>query len=142
VASADGMWLPLAGTSREPLGNRIIETPADVARTDLRDPHSGFIAYVPKGAVAKGRQIAATGNGGRALACTVCHGPKLLGVGPIPGIAGRSPSYVARQLYDMQRGARHGVMASLMKPVVARLGAQDILNIAAYTASLPVPPRR
>ena len=142
VASADGMWLPLAGTSREPLGNRIIETPADVARTDLRDPHSGLIAYVPKGAVAKGRQIAATGNGGRALACTVCHGPKLLGVGPIPGIAGRSPSYVARQLYDMQRGARHGVMASLMKPVVARLGAQDILNIAAYTASLPVPPRR
>lgn len=141
VASADGMWLPLAGTGREPLGNRIIETPADTARTDLRDPHSGFVAYVPRGALAKGRQIATTGNGGKTLACAVCHGPNLGGVGPIPGIAGRSPSYIARQLYDMQRGARHGAMASLMKPVVARLGAQDILYVSAYVASLPVPRR-
>ena len=142
MISADGMWLPRAGNGREPLGNRIIETPADVARTDLRDPHSGFIAYVSKGAVAKGRQIVTTGNGGKTLACTVCHGPNLTGVGPIPAIAGRSPSYVARQLYDMQRGARHGAMTSLMKPVVTRLNAQDILYIAAYTASLPVPAPR
>jgi len=136
--SADGMMLPLAGTGREKLGNRIVETPADVARTDLRDPHSGFIAYVPKGAVAKGRQIVTTGNNGKTLPCAVCHGQNLNGVGPIPGIAGRSPSYMARQLYDMQRGARHGAMASLMKPVFAKLTAQYIINVAAYTASVPV----
>lgn len=138
MASADGMWLPLAGTGREALGNRIIETPADAARTDLRDPHSGFVAYVPKGALARGRQMVATGGGGKTLACAVCHGPSLGGVGPIPAIAGRSPSYIARQLYDMQRGARHGAMTSLMKPVVAKLGAQDIIYVAAYVASLPV----
>jgi cytochrome c553 len=137
MASADGMWLPLAGTGREALGNRIIETPADAARTDLRDPHSGFVAYVPKGALARGKQIVATG-GGKTLACAVCHGPALGGVGPIPAIAGRSPSYIARQLYDMQRGARHGAMTSLMKPVVANLGAQEIIYVAAYVASLPV----
>jgi cytochrome c553 len=140
MVSADGMWLPLAGNGRENLGNRILETPADVARTDLRDPHSGYIAYVPKGALAKGRQLVITGGNGKTLPCAVCHGPNLNGVGPIPGIAGRSPSQMARQLYDMQRGTRHGAMASLMKPVVAKLSAHDILNIAAYTASLPVPP--
>jgi len=142
MASADGMWLPLPGSAREPIGNRIIETPADVARTDLRDPHSGFIAYVPKGAVAKGRRLVTTGNGGRIIACTVCHGKDLNGIAPIPGIAGRSPSYVARQLYDMQQGARHGALTSLMQPVVAKFTAEDIVNIAAYTASVPPSGRR
>jgi cytochrome c553 len=140
TVSADGMMLPLAGNAKEKLGNRIVETPADVARTDLRDPHATWIAYVPRGAVARGRQLATNGKGDKTLACAVCHGPNLMGVGPIPGIAGRSPYYIARQLYDMQRGTRRGVMAQLMKPVVAKLSAQDILNLAAYTASVPVPP--
>jgi cytochrome c553 len=97
---------------------------------------------VPKGAVARGKQIVTTGNGGKIIPCAVCHGRDLNGIAPIPGIAGRSPSYVARQLYDMQQGARHGALAGLMKPVVAKFTAQDILSIAAYTASVPVPARR
>jgi cytochrome c553 len=36
--------------------------------------------------------------------------------------------------------ARRGSQSVIwMKPVVARLSAEDILNIAAYTASLPLP---
>ncbi len=139
MASADGMWLPLAGNVREPLGNRLIETSTDAARTDLRDPHSGFTAYVPKGAVEKGRRLVTTG-GGKTRPCATCHGPNLTGLGRVPGIANRSPSYVARQLYDIQSGARRGAQAvSWMKPVVARLSAEDILNIAAYTASVALP---
>ena len=53
----------------------------------------------------------------------------------MPGIAGRSPSYMVRQLYDMQQGARKGVWTDLMKPVVAKLTNEDMLAIAAYTAS-------
>ena len=41
-----------------------------------------------------------------------------MGLGPVPGIAGRSPSYLTRQMFDMQAGARHGEWADLMKPVV------------------------
>jgi cytochrome c553 len=134
--SADGMYLPRPGDGREPIGARIIETPTDPARTDLRDPHAGYTAYVPRGAVAKGRALA-TGGNGKTIACAMCHGDTLHGVGVIPGIAGRSPAYVGRQLYDMQQGARHGDMAHLMKPVVAKLTAEDILNLAAYVASLP-----
>jgi cytochrome c553 len=55
-----------------------------------------------------------------------------------PGIAGRSPSYLARQLYDFQQGTRHGEMAAAMQPVVANLTAADIVILTAYAASLPV----
>lgn len=139
MASADGMWLPLAGNGREPIGARLIETPTDPIRTDLRDPHSGFTTYVPKGTLGRGKWLATTGGAGKTRPCAICHGINLNGVGRVPPIAGRSPSYIARQLYDMQVGARHGTEAGRMKPVVARLSGDDILAIAAYTASVPLP---
>ena len=60
----------------------------------------------------------------------------LRGLGPVPGIAGRSPSYLTGQMYDMQAGARRGEWAELMKPVVANLSNEDLVNIAAYVSSL------
>lgn len=137
MQSADGMWLPSKSLVREPIGERIIETPRDVRRELLRDPRAVFIAFVPQGALEKGRKIVTTGAG-KTLRCAICHGERLSGIGPIPAIAGRSPSYVARQLYDIQQGTRHGEMAALMKPVVEKLNAEDIVNIAAYVASLPL----
>jgi cytochrome c553 len=56
----------------------------------------------------------------------------------VPGIAGRSASYMARQLYDMKVGDRNGLWTQLMKPVVAQLDNEDILAITAYLASLDV----
>jgi cytochrome c553 len=129
MRSQEGLWLPTGG--REPIGNRLIETPKDVNREQLRDPHAGFIAYVPRGAVAKGRRLAAK------IDCAGCHGAGLRGA-DAPAIAGRSPSYLARQLYDFQQDARHGEMAAAMQPVVAKLTAADIVNLTAYAASLPV----
>ena len=132
---AGGMFLKLEGSDTEPIGQRIIETPEDTERTEvLRDPRSGFIAYVPVGSVKKGETLVTTG-GGKTTRCAVCHGADLRGLGPVPGIAGRSPSYMVRQLYDTQRGTRKGVWADLMKPVVADLTEEDMLAIAAYAAS-------
>ena len=65
-----------------------------------------------------------------------CHGPDLKGVGPVPGIAGRSPSYIVRQLYDFQQGVRAGSASDLMKPTVAKLAQEDMISLAAYIASL------
>ena len=140
--SAGGLFIPLQGAAAgtEPIGNRIIEVPVDPDHTEtLRDPHSPFIAYVPVGAVAKGKAIVTTGGGGKTMRCALCHGEDLNGIGSVPGIAARSPSYIARQLNDIQQGARHGDMAELMKQVVAKLTPDDMLNIVAYTASLPAP---
>jgi cytochrome c553 len=132
---AGGLFVSLPGGETEALGNRIIEVPEDNAREALRDPRSGFIAYVPVGSIKKGETLVKTG-GGKTTACAICHGADLKGLGPVPGLAGRSPSYSARQLFDMQTGARNGVWADLMKPVVAKLTEEDLVNISAYTASL------
>jgi cytochrome c553 len=127
-----------AGT--EPLGNRIVESPVNAEHTELlRDPRSGFIAYVPKGSVARGETLALYGNEG-VTACTVCHGADLNGLAMVPGLRGRSPSYIARQLADMKLGMRRGEWTPLMTPVVTSLSADDILNLSAYLASLePLP---
>jgi cytochrome c553 len=93
---------------------------------------------VPVGSIKKGEALVKTGGNGKTEACGVCHGADLMGLGPVPGIAGRSPSYLVRQLYDMQQGTRKGLWADLMKPVVQKLTAEDMLNIVAYTASRPV----
>jgi cytochrome c553 len=133
---AGGMYLTLEGNEKEPLGGRIIETPDNTEATEmLRDDHSGFTAYVPPGSVKKGEALVTTGGGGKTTKCGACHGADLRGVGPVPGIAGRSPSYLVRQMYDMQHGTRNGTWTQLMKPVVAKLSDAEMLEIAAYTAS-------
>jgi cytochrome c553 len=126
-----GLFVPLEGTETEPLGNRIIEVPANVELTETyRSPRSGFLAYVPVGAIKKGEALAKAGH------CTLCHGSDLKGIGPVPTIAGRSPSYMVRQLVDMQQGTRKGLWSGLMKPVVAPMSVDDMINVAAYVASL------
>jgi cytochrome c553 len=127
--------LPLPNGSTEPLGNRIIELPEDVARATSRDPHSGFVAYVPVGSVAKGAELVKTGGGNKTIACAICHGESLEGLGDVPRIVGLHPAYVARQLYAFQTGTNHSASAALMKKVVANLTADDILVISAYTAT-------
>jgi cytochrome c553 len=133
---AGAMWVPADGNEREPIGMRILELPENVAQTELRDSESGFVAYVPPGSIKKGEAIVMTGDKGRVTACVVCHGPDLRGLGPVPPLAGRSPSYIVRQLYDLRHGSRTGVWSPLMKNVVAKLNEADMVAIAAYTASL------
>jgi cytochrome c553 len=128
------VFFPLPGGETEPIGERIIEAPFDVERFELRDPHSGFIAYVPPGSVKKGALLVTSG-GSKTIACGVCHGVDLKGLGPVPAIAGRSPSYIVRQLWDIQQGTRKGLWSLLMKPIVEHLTQEDMLNIAAYVAS-------
>ena len=141
VKSNGGIWVPLEGAEagKEPIAGRVIETPENPERTEvMRDPRSGFIAYVPVGSVKKGEALVKTGGNGKTVECGACHGADLLGLGPVPGIAGRSPSYLARQLYDMQTGARMGEWTQLMKPVVAKLTSEDLVNIVAYVSGRPV----
>lgn len=88
--------------------------------------------------IAKGEALVKTGGAcgaGHTMACAPCHGADLKGVGPIPGIAGRSPSYIVRQLYDIQQGTRAGAMSVLMKPTVEKLTGDDMNAIATYLAT-------
>lgn len=123
---------PEGGT--EPIGNRIIEVPNDTEQAELRDDRTMFTAYVPMGSLKKGEALVATGGNGKTVQCGVCHGADLKGLGDVPRIAGRSPSFLMRQLYDIQNGTRSG-SAQLMKQVVAKLDNDDMVAIVAYVAS-------
>src|ERR1700733_820698 len=132
--NANGMFL-VESNEKEPLGKRILETPENPEATEvLRDPHSGFFAYVPVGSIKRGEALV-TNGAGKTTQCGLCHGADLKGLGPVPGLAGRSPSYMVRQMFDMQQGAHKGQWTDLMKPVVSKLSEHDMLAIAAYTAS-------
>ena len=129
---AQGMFIPIEGADAgtEPIGQRIVEVPENTHQTEvLRNPRSGFVAYVPRGTLSRGERVASRSQ------CALCHGADLKGLGPVPGIAGRSPSYMVRQLYDMQSGARKGEWSELMKHTVAPLTADEMIAVAAYAAS-------
>jgi cytochrome c553 len=146
---AGNLFLAANHKKAEPIAGRIIEVPENEEQAETyRNPHSGFVAYVPVGSIRKGKDLVTTGGmkiignqivQGKTTACGTCHGLDLMGVADVPPIAGRSPSYIVRQIWDMQQGTRNGASAQLMKMVVANLTEEDLVAIAAYVSSL-VPP--
>jgi cytochrome c553 len=122
---------PEGGT--EPNGNRLVEVPEDLDQAEKRDPRTTYVAYAPPGSLAKGAALVNAGGNGKTVSCGICHGDDLRGLGDVPHLAGRSPSYLIRQLYDIQQGTRSN--ADLMKQVVAKLDSADMVAIAAYVAS-------
>jgi cytochrome c553 len=126
---------PDGGT--EPIGHRILQIPADPFRTEIRDPHSGFIAYVPPGSIARGEALVKSGGSGKTVQCAICHGEGLKGLGEVPRLAGLQPLYIARQLFDMRYGSSAGKAAELMKAAVKNLSDDDIIAISSYLGSLP-----
>jgi cytochrome c553 len=111
----------------------IVEIPDDNLRAEARDTRLSWTAYVPPGTLNRGRQLAAKHQ------CATCHGANLEGVGPVPALAGRSPSYTMRQLFDMKTGARRGPWTALMKPAVSSMSVQDLMAVSAFAASIPAP---
>lgn len=134
VVHAGLVYARAPGGGSEPLGDRIVEVPDDVHQWDLGNPHMTFTVYVPKGSIAHGRMLVATGDG--AAPCSSCHGVDFKGTTIAPPLAGRSPSYLARQLFDIQHGTRKGPVVAPMLPEVAHMTAPDRVAIVAYLASL------
>jgi len=125
-----------AGGVREAIGHRIIEVPDVPEDFESRDTHATFTAYVPPGSLARGKVLANNGGNTMPVACIVCHGAQLRGLGVAPPIAGRSPSYLMRQLYEIQSGIRAGPNVAPMKIAVAALSSDDLIAVAAWAASL------
>ena len=115
--------------------NMIYEVAADGQGALLRDPHAGFIDFVPEGSVKKGELLASTGGNGKTIQCSMCHGADFRGLGDVPRLAGRGAYYLIRQLNDIRNGARKGSSVALMKPVVQNLTDEDMVNLVAYMAS-------
>lgn len=89
------------------------------------DPHSPAL-----GAPGDGQ---ADTESGPASACVGCHGPKGLGAGDFPPLAGKDVDYLAAQLRDYRSGARENPM---MSAIAEALSDSEIAELAAYYASL------
>lgn len=131
-------WMLVANhpAADEPIGNRIIEMAENLELTELRDDTSGFVAYVPPSSLKRGKELVTKGGDEVTMPCAICHGDDLRGQDNVPSIAGRSPSYIVRQLYDLQIGSRGGDGTAMMQAPVMKLTMDDIVAIAAYLASL------
>ena len=119
-------------SGQESLGHRIVEVPDDLYRFESRDTRVTFTAYVPPGSLNAGRILVTGQDSNKAPACATCHGKDLRGLDAVPSIAGRSPSYIFRQLYEFKIGIRAGSSSGLMKDTVAKLDQGDMIAIAAY----------
>jgi cytochrome c553 len=86
-----------------------------------------------------GKTIAAQGKGA-AVACAGCHGANgMPATGtPFPRLAGLPIEYVAKQLFDYRDGSRPN---SMMAPIAAALGDEEIGSLARYYAAQEVPAR-
>jgi cytochrome c553 len=129
------MLVSSKGGASEPIGDRIIELPLDQERIRMGDARARFIAYVPPGSVARGHLLASGGADG-ITACTSCHGADLRGVANAPPLAGRSPTYLTRQLVQVALGNRQGTRLQPMQQVVSHLTLKDMISAAAYAATL------
>jgi cytochrome c553 len=125
------MAVPAAeGGGMQPIhADEIVEVPDDNLRAEARDTRMPWTAYVPPGTLNRGKQVAAK------YQCATCHSANLEGLGPVPALAGRSPSFTMRQLFDMKEGTRRGPWSELMKPIVSRMTVQEMMAVSAYAAS-------
>ena len=74
----------------------------------------------------------------KAATCGGCHGPDGNAPNPAwPKLAGQQARYLAKQLLDFHTASRSNPMMSAM---AAPLSAQDIADVSAHFASLPVLP--
>jgi cytochrome c553 len=135
--ASNGLYVKAPDGGVEPLGRRIIEFPVELLRHELRDSKAEYVAYVPRGSVARGRALATSDalpgvKGG----CQSCHGSDLHGKRSIPPLAGRFPSYLLRQLINFRTGARATPNSAPMNAIAATLSLDDMVAASAYAASL------
>lgn len=125
--------------AHEPIGERIIETPTNFNDYEYSDTRVGYVAWVPPGSIMRGTVIAAQGKG-PAASCESCHGTTLEGqtvpgLGVVPPLAGRSPTYIVRELLLFREGKRNDPAAAPMRVEASALTVPEMIDVAAYAAS-------
>ena len=135
AVALSGLYAKAPDGGMEALGRRIIEYPTELSRHELRDSRAEYVAYVPRGSIARGRAIA-TGEVAGLQKCESCHGSDLHGKRATPPLAGRYPSYLLRQLIGFRTGARNAPNSGAMKAVVSTMTLDDMIAVVAYAGSL------
>lgn len=127
-------WIYYEHGGTEDLGDRMLEVTQDLTRHERRDDRLEYLAYVPPGAINRGKRMVMGGEG-KTTACTQCHLANLKGTDQIPPIAGRSPTYLLRQMLAFRNGDRVNEHSVQMNAVVEKLTMADMIDIVAYVSS-------
>lgn len=70
----------------------------------------------------------------KAVTCAACHGQNgISSIDIYPNLAGQKAAYLVKQLKDFKSGKRQD---PVMAPMAMMLNDQDMINVAAYYASL------
>jgi cytochrome c553 len=136
VQPGSGLYFLTPGGGNEALGQRLVELPASAERHELHDPSVPYTAYVPLGSLRRGSTLAGRGVPPATPSCSSCHGPTLRGTALAPPIAGRSASYLLRQLLAFSAGTRADSAGAPMRAVARTLTLEDMIGAAAYVGSL------
>lgn len=129
-------WIYEEVGGTEDLEDRLLEVTNELVRHERRDDRLEYMAYAPPGSIARGKRLVVTGDGGKTQACATCHLANLKGTDKIPPIAGRSPTYLLRQLLAFRNGTRANEASVQMNPVVEKLTLNEMIDIVAYLGSL------
>jgi cytochrome c553 len=132
-------WVYKEVGGSEDLGDRLLEVAPDFTRHERRDDRLQYTVYAPPGSLARGKLLTTTGDKGRTQVCATCHLANLKGTDQVPPIAGRSPTYLLRQMIAYKNGTRSGEAAQQMAPTVEKLELKDMVALAAYIGSLYPP---
>jgi len=94
-------------------------------------------AFAAGGDPEQGAQLAAQGDGSGAP-CMACHGADGSGnnAGGFPRLAGLDAAYLASQMLAYNNGGR---VSPVMQPNVDNFDEQQIRDLAAYYAAMPIP---
>ena len=115
AAGVPTQWVEPAASAKPPLvSTRVVLEPAV---TRMASPDS----------VGRGASLALQ-------QCTMCHGARGLSEADAPNLAGQYPEVIVKQMHDYKNGDRSN---SLMQALARNLSDGDILDLAAYYASLP-----
>jgi cytochrome c553 len=128
-------WIYQEWNGTEDIDGRLLEVTNTLDRHERRDDRLEYTAYVPPGSLNRGKRLVTTGDG-KTVKCATCHGTTLKGFENVPPLAGRSPSYLLRQLLAFKHGLRNTETARLMAPSVEKLEVADMVDVSAYLASL------
>ena len=134
-------WIYEEVGGTEDLEGRMLEVTNELVRHERRDDRLEYMAYVPPGSLNRGKRLVTTGDAGKTQICATCHLAKLMGTDKIPPLAGRSPTYLLRQMLAFRNGTRTGEAARQMEPVVEKLMLSEMIDVVAYLGSLYPDPR-
>lgn len=130
--------------------NYLLEYQADPYLQQIADyfaalrppPVPPAVADASPAVLARGRSLVTDGDPAHGVpACARCHGPALTGMQPaIPGLVGLRAKYISAQLGAFRYGTRTAAAPDCMQIVAASLTESDVTAVAAWLASLPIPP--